>query len=372
MDDEKGICATSRASLCAFGLVTLLCAGASYAQKFKVLLLDKLPSGTYTNVNDMNDLGQVVGSADEIYNPEAPAQPTDQVTSAVIWNLQFPTILQHGLPEGFVYPIAAVAEGVNDQGIVVGSVSPRFGPVVWGGLTYALDTSFPFAGAANDINAFGQIVGSSYVYSPYGPELATYWASASASYTMLPLLAGYSDFSIAWGINASAQIVGESWNSSGVSRATRWTTIKATDLGTFPNGLSSGARRINDLGWTVGWATTANNREHAALWLKFNHAFDLGTLGGKTSYAMGINSKGDIVGSAKTRWGADHAVLWTHKHFIGVDLNAEISAIDSQHFVLTEAVATNNKCQIAVNGYDKSSGAAESFVLSLTDQSNCN
>jgi hypothetical protein len=64
------------------------------------------------------------------------------------------------------------------------------------------------------------------------------------------------------------------------------------------------------------------------------------------------------------------AVLWTHKHFLAVDLNSEIGQ-KTNDITLTSAVATNDRCQVAVNGYDNKTGTQQSYVLSLTDQSNC-
>src|SRR5215213_12042906 len=38
---------------------------------------------------------------------------------------------------------------------------------------------------------------------------------------------------------------------------------------------------------------------------------DLGTLGGRDSYAYGINDHGQVVGYSSTASGRDHAVLWS-------------------------------------------------------------
>jgi uncharacterized membrane protein len=108
------------------------------------------------------------------------------------------------------------------------------------------------------------------------------------------------------------------------------------------------------------------------LWEPTTRAFDLGTLGGKASYASGVNVEGDVVGSAQTSYGVWHAVIWTHKHFTAIDLNAEIGVAESQSITLTAAVGTNDRCAVVANGYNNKTKAAGSYVLTLADQSNCN
>jgi probable HAF family extracellular repeat protein len=155
-------------------------------------------------------------------------------------------------------------------------------------------------------------------------------------------------------------------------RATRWGASGPEDLGTL-GGVSSTANAINMHGWVVGSASLGNNQvSHAALWEPTTRAFDLGTLGGKSSNASGINDEGDIVGSAQTVFGVRHAVLWTHKHFLPLDLNTEISPTLAKQITLVGAAATNNRCAIVATGYDNKTLAAESFLLTLTDQSLCN
>jgi hypothetical protein len=65
-------------------------------------------------------------------------------------------------------------------------------------------------------------------------------------------------------------------------------------------------------------------------------------------------------------------VLWTHKHFTATDLNLEISASMAKQVTLTSASDINDRCMVLANGVDNKTGAQESFILSLTDQSHCN
>jgi hypothetical protein len=44
----------------------------------------------------------------------------------------------------------------------------------------------------------------------------------------------------------------------------------------------------------------------------------------------------------------------------------------AKQITLIAASAANDRCMVLANGVDNNSGAQESFVLSLTDQSQCN
>ena len=81
------------------------------------------------------------------------------------------------------------------------------------------------------------------------------------------------------------------------------------DLGTL-GGKESWAESINDKGQTVGYAQTAAGEKHAFLWEAGRGMQDLGTLGGKQSSACYINGKGQVVGLAEIKDGNLHAFLW--------------------------------------------------------------
>jgi hypothetical protein len=50
----------------------------------------------------------------------------------------------------------------------------------------------------------------------------------------------------------------------------------------------------------------------------------------------------------------------------------EISPTLAKQVTLTSASDTNDRCMVLADGVDNKTGAQESFVLSLTDQSKCN
>lgn len=80
------------------------------------------------------------------------------------------------------------------------------------------------------------------------------------------------------------------------------------DLGTL-GGKRSYAWDLNAYGWVVGYSQLADQGHHAFL---FHGSLmdDLGTLGGTNSQARGINDQGQIVGDADTPQGMRHAFLW--------------------------------------------------------------
>jgi probable HAF family extracellular repeat protein len=108
------------------------------------------------------------------------------------------------------------------------------------------------------------------------------------------------------------------------------------DLGVLPGGENSDAFGINDHTQVVGWASNAENQQHAALWDKPGHPQDLGVLteDGR-SVAVDINNQSQVVGYASTSDGQTHAFLWT-KHKGMEDLGVLPGASDSM------ATAINN------------------------------
>ena len=82
-----------------------------------------------------------------------------------------------------------------------------------------------------------------------------------------------------------------------------------TDLGTL-GGRNSYAYGINAGGQVVGGACITGGANHAFLY-NGSTMHDLGTLGGSDSYAYGINAGGQVVGQACTDDAAWHAFLYS-------------------------------------------------------------
>jgi probable HAF family extracellular repeat protein len=144
--------------------------------------------------------------------------------------------------------------------------------------------------------------------------------------------------SAAYDINDRGQVVGsadttdvEHWL-GGVSRIGRvfvWQSGRMRDLGTL-GGPGSSPTGISNRGEIIGYADTARKDENGDphySFVYYSHAFlwqsgkmrDLGTLGGRYSWADAINEHGQIVGSAetarkdKTGDRIDHAFLWQNR-----------------------------------------------------------
>ena len=351
------------AVLPALFLLGALAAGTCQAQKYTVTKLQVLPGGTNTSAARMNKAGEVVGSADD----------SNGDTVAVAWNNAVPTILWDVFPPGSGY---AEAVAINNQGVIVGNADESFGPFVFEigpnvSAASALILRGIDVGAINDTNV---IVGQE-------EGFPVIWDGVDVSYNpnvSLPTLEGMA-YSQPTGINAAGVIVGVEYDwlpdySDTYPVAVRWQPDPTTPVKALQGlgGINSAAAAVNINNWVVGWATLGNKRQHAVLWERNNRPFDLGSLGGKQSSANGINAEGDIAGQAQTTWGAWHAVLWTHIDFKATDLNGEISESMAKQITLTSAVDTNDRCMVLANGVDNKTGAQESFVLSLTDQSHCN
>lgn len=118
---------------------------------------------------------------------------------------------------------------------------------------------------------------------------------------------------VAQHINNSGQAVGYV-QSAGGNRAVLSDEGEITDLGTL-GGRDSYAQSVNAAGEVVGFAQTASGDFHAFLYGD-GRMQDLGTLGGRDSYAYGINDRGQVVGFARTADNEYHAFLFSDGRMI--------------------------------------------------------
>jgi len=143
----------------------------------------------------------------------------------------------------------------------------------------------------------------------------------------------------AYGINDAGQVVGRSVpQGQDLGRAFLWESGTMTDLGTL-GGDYSEAYDINNSGQVIGWAKNSSARSHAFLW-ENGTMTDLGTLGGDHSIAYGINNLGHIVGLAENSSARSHAFLWE---------NGTMTDLGTLGGVHSIAYGINDACQVAGN-----------------------
>ena len=255
--------------------------------------------GTKSQAADINNLGQIVGSA---------AISGDLETHAFIWFDGSMTALN--IPPSS----ASQANAINDDGLIAGNFISATGetsvmaPLLWAGEIFTPLASISATQAtAQDINMAGLIAGHTLTETTNDLLL---WAGE-------PLSAAKS-FDAAQGfvkaISDDGAVVGYTEDISGTQRAFLWQAGSFTALGTL-GGATSQAADINNLGQIVGTAALSDDlSSHAFLW-EAGEMLDLGALTSgppsptSTSKARGVNNLGLIVGEAQVD-GQRRAVLW--------------------------------------------------------------
>jgi probable HAF family extracellular repeat protein len=143
--------------------------------------------------------------------------------------------------------------------------------------------------------------------------------SGGTMYDLGTLSGNSADFSEAFGINSSGQVVGDGPNANEDDHAFLWTptTPNGTsgsfvDLGTL-GGINSVAWGINDSSEAVGDSYMVNNAVDHAFLYSGGTMYDLGDLASGSSYsqARAINSSGQVVGQSATSTASNHAFIWT-------------------------------------------------------------
>jgi probable HAF family extracellular repeat protein len=173
---------------------------------------------------------------------------------------------------------------------------------------------------ASSLNNFGTAAGNSTTAA--GDTHAFVWHDDNGNHASDPgemkdlgTLSG-DVLSTAFGVNDSGQVVGLSESIFLTDRAFVWSngTMSALAASSNPNNLRPiAAYAVNNAGQIVGVAATSTGASHAYR-LNGGTLTDLGTLGGRNSFANGINEAGMVVGnaelSANSASPAQHAFVW--------------------------------------------------------------
>jgi probable HAF family extracellular repeat protein len=284
------------------------------------------------NVNTISNRGVILGTADEVRQPNPRA--TDR---ALLWERT-----------GGNYSLE-----INDFGGVE---------------SYFFDT-----------NNSNLIAGRNILASGYDTPI--YWQDGVV--TELSALGG--EGGTARGINNRGQMVGfvdsdGALNDRVVNTAVIWNqdangAYQLTNLGTF-GGQQATLRDINDAGQIIGSSTsgTGTTATSTPFLLQADGTFTaIGSLGGRTGSTNGINEFGEVVGASQIASGSNHAYVWSN----GVlsDLNNLVSTpltYNGAAVTLNSAVSTNNFGQIVATGtytYQNAAGANQtgtrSYVLDI-------
>ena len=223
--------------------------------------------------------------------------------------------------------IYSSANGINASGQVIGVSSDVNGNnhgVLWSNGTMTDLGAF----TPTNINSSGQIAGQS------GSHAAIL---SNGTLTDLDPVGAYS---YAYGINDSGKVVGYSYVASDpyVMHATLWDNGTATDLGTL-GGRNTWASGINASGKIVGYS------DYSARWDGVPTSLGSLPLGAPISQANAINASGQAVGSASvdSYGGVMHATLWDH--------NGVATDLGSLGAYTSEALAINATGEIVGSSF---------------------
>jgi len=244
--------------------------------------------------NDINNEGQVVGWSNTTFGYQ----------HAFLYNNGAMTDL------GTLGGLSSEAKGINDQGQVVGWSKAASGAqhafLYSNGVMTDLGTLNGYENwnyTACDINDQGQVVG--YLVNYLGDQQAFLYSNGTM--TDLGTLGKFAQGFVAiGGINKQGQVAVTKYIDDSTFQACIYNKGYLGSLG----GNFSYAYDINNSGQVVGRSfTAAPIQDHGFLYSN-GVMTDVGTLGGDLSEAYGINDKGQVVGVSQTSSDDEHAFLY--------------------------------------------------------------
>jgi probable HAF family extracellular repeat protein len=347
-----GIRQTSLALILSGGLAVATNQPSKAATMYSVLDLSSLGVTDISPI-DINNLGQVIGVSDASNETRrgfrtAPNSPINAATDYIDVNVG----------------TFAIPQDINDSGQVTGYFPFRPEAFLFNAFRTApnspinlatdilSESNFTFGDAINNsgqVAVFQDLLqggARSFRTAPNSPvnEITDNIGSLGG------VQSNGTSYTRAFDINDLGQVVGNSLNASGQTRAFRTAPNSpinplTDDLGTFGGDFSS-ATAINNLGQVTGVSTTTNGQTRAFLTAP-NSAInpltdDLGTLGGLQTIPADINDLGQVVGYSTTATGEYRAFLYDDGQLF--DLNSLISA--NLGITLEYASGINNRGQI--------------------------
>jgi probable HAF family extracellular repeat protein len=312
--------------------------------RYIVTDLGTLAANTTPDALGINDSGIVVGSVDG---------------TAFRWTSQ--TGMQNlGIPAGFD---SARAVAVNSSGQIAISATGTIFPNQFSGHAFRwtagqftdLGTLGGTFSIAYGIDGSGRVSG--YAYTT-GGSIHAYRSTSSNTLVDIDSLGG--DYSLGYGINASGQVVGQAYTAAHQYHAFVWNgTGPMIDLGTL-GGTQSTANDISDSGaYIVGDSSTSASAYHA-FFDQNGNLLDLGSLSSNSSYGTAVNNSGVVIGSYTDDQNYSHPYVWDISSGMR-DLNSLLDPVTGAGWTLYEVNDLNNLGQIV--GQGQHNGVTSAFLL---------
>jgi len=287
--------------------------------------------GNYTLANDLNNLGQIVGTSDLARG----------VPHAFVWSAESGMRDLRSANTGNAYGFA-----INNRGVATGFVFgvSGGGAFRWSAASGLEDLGALAAGAGSggsELNDAGLITGTS--GNGANQRHAFAWTRSGGMVDISPS-AGIQD-ALPVAVAPQGEVGGAYLPAFGYPNYPNyqpflWSRtaglISLPTAGAIAGGVSAMTADLR----IVGTLTRADDTQRAVFWRRGAPARVLGTLGGRFSRGIDINSKGQIVGDADNKAGNRRAYVWTAQTGM-LDLNNYLRH-KPPGLVLTGAYAIND------------------------------